>query len=111
MSCLGKLFDLDPDAGEDVSVNAIKAKYRKRAPSYDPAPDQKPAKKQKTVKNSYVAAAVAEDELTNRNDDKAISIPGHYFSIYTPIRFVSGGIQYQKTVGEVEASPSYFKLV
>ena len=58
MSCLGKLFDLDPDAGEDV--NAVKAKYRKRAPSYEP--DQNPAKKQKTVKNSYLTAAAAAAE-------------------------------------------------
>ena len=60
MSCLGKLFDLDPDAEEDVSVNAVKAKYRKRAPSYEP--DQNPAKKQKTVKNSYLTAAAAAAE-------------------------------------------------
>ena len=58
MSCLGNLYDLDPDAGEDV--NAVKAKYRKRAPSYEP--DQNPAKKQKTVKNSYFAAAAAAED-------------------------------------------------
>ena len=99
MTFLRELFDLDLDVGEDVNV--VKAKYRKRAPSYDP--EQNPAKKQKTVKTSYVAAAVAEvkseDELMKRNHS-------HYLSIFIPIKFVSGGIQYQKTVVDVEASYS-----
>ena len=108
MAPLGKLFDVDPDAGEDGTV--VWAKYRKRAPSCDPEADQKPAKKQKTEKISYVATAVAEEqtylsELVQKmnNNGTTTSMEALLFLLYRSVLFVSGGLQCQE---DVEASHS-----
>ena len=105
MGCLGELFDLDPylDAEEDLKDVSI-AKYRKRAPSY--GSDQKPAKKQKTVKDSS-SDENSEDELSISSRSIIETISRAYLSFYT-INFVSGGIQYQNDhVEEVTRDTSY----
>ena len=106
MALLGKLFDVDPDTGEDGSV--VWAKYRKRAPSCDQ--EENPAKKQRTEKNSYLAAAVTEEnvfisELVHQmNHNRAtLSRQAQIYLLHRSVIFVSGGVQYQR---DVEASYS-----
>ena len=91
MTCLEKLFDVDLDAEEDRN-NVIKAKYRKRAPSHDQDHEQKPSKKQKTEKESFLETLSSEEK----------AFVAAFTSPYWP-HFVSGGIQIQTKNDHVEA--------